>query len=53
MADSDLQITREAGGGWGGGGGEGGVLPVIAYMGRFRGFRLKGVFFVQASGTNG
>ena len=33
VADSDLQIS----------GGGGGVLPIMADMGRFRGFRLKGV----------
>ena len=27
------------------GGGGGGVLPIMAYMERFRGFRLKGVIF--------
>ena len=37
MTVSDLQIT--------GGEGGGGVLPIMAYMNRFRGFRLKGVFF--------
>ena len=40
MADSDLQINR----------GEWCVLPIMAYMGRFRRFRLKGVIFFGCLG---
>ena len=42
MTDSDLQIS--------GGRGGGGVLPIMAYMGRFRRFRLKGVIFFGCLG---